>query len=48
MYPASLVVITVMLNQLERTNQGILKMLSLPSTTLSLSGEVPGPAAFVS
>ena len=25
MYPASLVVITVMLNQLERTNQGILK-----------------------
>ena len=30
LYPASLVVITVMLNQLERTNQGMLKMLSLP------------------
>ena len=30
LYPASLIVITVMLNQLERTNQGMLKMLSLP------------------
>ena len=28
MYPASLVVITVMLNQLERSNQGMQKMLS--------------------
>ena len=36
MYPASLVVITVMLNQLERTNQGILKMLSLPVSTTDL------------
>ena len=36
MYPASLVVITVMLNQLERTNQGILKMLSLPVSTTGL------------
>ena len=36
LYPASLVVITVMLNQLERTNQGILKMLSLPVSAAGL------------
>lgn len=30
MYPATLVVITVMLNQTERSNRAILKMLSLP------------------
>lgn len=36
MYPASLVVITVMLNQLERSNQGMQKMLSLPVYAASL------------
>src|SRR5699024_11640227 len=36
MYPASLVVITVMLNQLERSNQGIQKMLSLPVSAAGL------------
>ena len=36
LYPASLVVITVMLNQLERTNQGILKMLSLSVSAAGL------------
>ncbi len=30
MYPATLVIITVLLNQTERSNRGILKMLSLP------------------
>lgn len=37
MYPASMVVCTVMMTQLERTNRGILKMLSLPVNTAALS-----------
>ena len=36
LYPACLVVITVMLNQLERSSQGILKMLSLPVSPAAL------------
>lgn len=35
-YPASMVVITVMQNQIERGNKGILKMLSLPVNTAKL------------
>ncbi len=35
-YPASMVVITVMQNQIERGNKGILKMLSLPINTAKL------------
>lgn len=36
MIPASLVVCTVLLNQTERSNKGILKMLSLPVSTAKL------------
>jgi hypothetical protein len=36
MYPACLVVCTVLLNQTERSNKGILKMLSLPISTTKL------------
>ncbi len=35
-YPASMVVCTVLLNQTERSNKGILKMLSLPISTPKL------------
>lgn len=37
MYPASMVICTVMMTQLERANRGILKMLSLPVNTAVLS-----------
>lgn len=36
MIPASLVICTVLLNQTERSNKGILKMLSLPISTTKL------------
>ncbi len=36
MFPASMVVSTVLLNMTERSNRGILKMLSLPITTTGL------------
>lgn len=36
MIPASLVICTVLLNQTERTNKGILKMLSLPISTVKM------------
>ena len=36
MIPASLVICTVLLNQTERSNRGILKMLSLPVSTVRL------------
>lgn len=36
LYPASMIVSTVMINQTERANQGILKMLSLPISTVKL------------
>ncbi len=36
MFPGSMVVITVLINQTERTNNGILKMLSLPVGTVRL------------
>ncbi len=36
MYPASMVVSTVLLNQTERSNNGILKMLALPISTVKL------------
>lgn len=36
MFPASMVVATVLLTQTERSNQGILKMLSLPVSTAQL------------
>ena len=36
MYPASMVVSTVLLNQTERSNNGILKMLALPLGTIKL------------
>ncbi len=36
MFPASMVVSTVLLNMMERSNRGILKMLSLPITTTGL------------
>ena len=36
MFPAGMVVCTVLLNQTERTNNGILKMLSLPINTINL------------
>ena len=36
MFPASMVVCTVLLNQTERTNNGILKMLALPINTKNL------------
>ena len=36
MIPASLVICTVLLNQTERSNKGILKMLSLPISTTTL------------
>ena len=36
MIPASLVICTVLLNQTERTNKGILKMLSLPISTVKI------------
>ncbi len=36
MFPASMVVCTVLINQTERTNNGILKMLSLPINTKNL------------
>ena len=36
MIPASLVICTVLLNQTERSNKGILKMLSLPVSTTKL------------
>lgn len=35
-FPASMIVSTVMLNQTERTNKGILKMLALPINTMKL------------
>lgn len=37
MYPASMVVVTLLLNQTERSNNGILKMLALPVSTPKLS-----------
>lgn len=37
MFPACMVVITVLLNQTERADNGILKMLSLPAGTIRLS-----------
>mgnify|MGYP000833280054 FL=1 len=37
MIPASLVICTVLLNQTERSNKGILKMLSLPISTTTVS-----------
>ena len=36
MFPASMVVCTVLLNQTERTDRGLLKMLTLPINTVSL------------
>lgn len=36
MYPGSMVVITVLINQTERTNKGILKMLTMPVSTTKL------------
>ncbi len=36
MFPGSMVVITVLINQTERTNKGILKMLALPVNTAQL------------
>lgn len=36
LFPSSMVVVTVLLNQTERTNRGILKMLSLPVSTVKL------------
>ena len=36
MYPGSMVVITVLINQTERTNNGILKMLAMPIDTIKL------------
>lgn len=36
MFPASMVVGTVLLSQTERTNKGILKMLALPISTVNL------------
>ncbi|MFR4144862.1 MAG: ABC transporter permease [[Clostridium] leptum] len=36
MFPASMVVGTVLLSQTERTNKGILKMLALPISTVKL------------
>ena len=36
MIPASLVICTVLLNQTERTNKGILRMLSLPISTVKM------------
>ncbi len=36
MFPGSMVVITVLINQTERTNKGILKMLALPVNTARL------------
>lgn len=37
MFPASMVVVTVLLNQTERADNGIIKMLSLPASTVKLS-----------
>ena len=37
MFPASIVVVTVLLNQTERADNGIIKMLSLPASTVKLS-----------
>lgn len=37
MYPASMVVGTLLLNQIERNNNGILKMLALPVSTVKLN-----------
>lgn len=37
MYPASMVVGTLLLNQIERSNNGILKMLALPVSTAKLN-----------
>ncbi len=36
MFPGSMVVITVLINQTERTNNGILKMLAMPVNTIQL------------
>lgn len=36
MFPGSMVVITVLINQTERTNKGILKMLAMPVSTVKL------------
>ena len=46
MIPASLVICTVLLNQTERSDRGILKMLSLPvSTTETVPCEIYRSAA---
>ncbi len=47
MFPASMVVGTVLLSQTERTNKGILKMLALPISTVKLCfGKVCCAACF--
>ena len=47
MIPASLVICTVLLNQTERSNKGILKMLSLPISTTKLCLAKLGRTIFV-